>query len=209
MSLNTLFKMDLLFSSDADDTNTINNFNNNDNISTFNNVVYETQERSTIGWLFRIVFFIAMFFALFVVVGLTGFHLYLAGTNQTTYEMIKPDVIEKYFHDERKRARKLRKAKMRLERERRQQNRININDDNKDDDPPKKLKQERKEQDKIEIIMKDDDDESTDSDSSDNDDEHDNIIPKRDQTPYASLEETKQRYSYVTTHINKIISYKI
>eukprot|EP01084_Bolivina_argentea_P195525 335393_1 len=68
MSLNTLFKMDLLYS-----------YKN----SSFSNE--STQDRTVAGWIFRILFFICMFFALFVVVGLSGFHCYLASTNQTTY----------------------------------------------------------------------------------------------------------------------------
>ena len=76
MSLNTLFKMDILFSYQT-------------------NGEYEDQSsanRTVAGWIFRILFFVCMFFALFVVVGLSGFHCYLACTNQTTYEMIKPHV---------------------------------------------------------------------------------------------------------------------
>eukprot|EP01083_Nonionella_stella_P207939 754942_1 len=86
MSLNTLFKMDLLYS-----------YKN----SSFSNE--STQDRTVAGWIFRILFFICMFFALFVVVGLSGFHCYLASTNQTTYEMIKPQVNEKWKQNERKR----------------------------------------------------------------------------------------------------------
>ena len=55
--------------------------------------------RSPIGWVFRVILFICMFFALFVVAGLGGFHWYLAFTNQTTYEMIKPTLTERYIED--------------------------------------------------------------------------------------------------------------
>jgi len=89
MSLNTLFKMDLLYS--------------------YRNSAFTDQsieERTITGWIFRILFFICMFFALFVVVGLSGFHCYLASTNQTTYEMIKPTVAEKWREEEQKRKQK-------------------------------------------------------------------------------------------------------
>jgi len=88
MSLNTLFKMDLLYSYRSDSTAFVDQ---------------STADRSITGWIFRILFFICMFFALFVVVGLSGFHCYLASTNQTTYEMIKPAVAEKWREEERER----------------------------------------------------------------------------------------------------------
>merc|ERR1719464_2200512 len=88
MSLNTLFKMDLLYS-----------YRNSGEAF----ADQATADRSITGWIFRILFFICMFFALFVVVGLSGFHCYLASTNQTTYEMIKPAMAEKWREEERER----------------------------------------------------------------------------------------------------------
>lgn len=85
MALNTLFKMDILFSYDDEYDSSAND------------------DRTITGWIFRILFFICMFFALFVVLGLTGFHCYLACTNQTTYEMIKPQVNVKWIMEDEER----------------------------------------------------------------------------------------------------------
>mmetsp|Transcript_48388 Transcript_48388/g.77458 ORF Transcript_48388/g.77458 Transcript_48388/m.77458 type:complete len:389 (+) Transcript_48388:177-1343(+) len=59
---------------------------------------------------FRLIFFVCMFFAMLVVIGLCGFHCYLSSTNQTTYEMVKPHMLEKWVKEESKRKKKYLKA---------------------------------------------------------------------------------------------------
>ena len=71
LSLNTFFKMDLLCSTIAVDQ--------------------AAADRTITS---------CMFFALFVVVALSGLHCYLASTNQTTHEMIKPQVADKWREEE-------------------------------------------------------------------------------------------------------------
>ena len=41
--------------------------------------------------------------AMIVVVGLCGFHCYLSSTNQTTFEMVRPQILEKWDKEERRR----------------------------------------------------------------------------------------------------------
>merc|ERR1711933_219556 len=55
------------------------------------------------GFVLRLLFCVSMFFAMFIVVGLCGFHCYLSATNQTTYEMVKPHILEKWIKEESKR----------------------------------------------------------------------------------------------------------
>merc|ERR1719410_124072 len=64
-----------------------------------------------LGLVFRLLFFIAMFFALFIVIGLCGFHCYLSSSNQTTYEMVKPHILEKWVKEESKRKKNKKKNK--------------------------------------------------------------------------------------------------
>ena len=59
-----------------------------------------------LGLVFRLLFFICMFFAMFIVIGLCGFHCYLSSTNQTTYEMVKPHILEKWVKEENRRRKK-------------------------------------------------------------------------------------------------------
>ena len=73
-----------------------------------------TPDRGAFGWFLRIIFFLAIFFAVFVTVGLSGYHLYLAITNQTTYEMIKPQIVDSYIKDEMKRKRKFQRKQNKL-----------------------------------------------------------------------------------------------
>jgi len=88
ISLNTLFQMNL------------------NEIDQHHNEHSTPIQRGAFGWFFRIVFFAALFFAVFVCVGLCGYHIYLGCTNQTTYEMIKPQMVESYIKDEIKRKKK-------------------------------------------------------------------------------------------------------
>ena len=65
--------------------------------------------------------FIALFLATFISLGLAGYHFYLAATNQTTYEFIKPQVLDNYLRDEIKRKRNYRP---RMERQRQWEQRL-------------------------------------------------------------------------------------
>ena len=118
--------------------------------------------------------------------GLCGYHIYLGCTNQTTYEMIKPQIVESYIKDEMKRKRRYhrkkekqkmkelkRKKKQELQREKelkRQQmelqNKIrglekypSIVDENEEIDDEKYQNRDKEEED-------DDEDEDEDSDES-------------------------------------------
>merc|ERR1712003_280123 len=78
-------------------------------ISNHNNNDHDKIELN-LGLVFRLLFFIAMFFAMFIVIGLCGFHCYLSSTNQTTYEMVKPHILEKWVKEENRRKKKYNKS---------------------------------------------------------------------------------------------------
>lgn len=56
----------------------------------------EVYEHTLIGWIIRVALFVALFVLMFSMMGLTGFHLYLLVTNQTTLEVVRPDHIHRF-----------------------------------------------------------------------------------------------------------------
>ena len=60
---------------------------------------------SRMGYVLRVLLFLALFCCLFGCLGLTAFHLYLLCTNQTTTELMRPDIVDRYLLDEMERKR--------------------------------------------------------------------------------------------------------
>merc|ERR1712087_820245 len=56
-----------------------------------------------LSWMIRIALFVGLFVLMFSIMGLTGFHLYLLVTNQSTLEVVRPDHIHRYLNAEMKR----------------------------------------------------------------------------------------------------------
>ena len=156
------------------------NYNNGERVQQMDNSA-DIEERGPFGWMFRIILFIALFFAVFVTVGLAGYHIYLGCTNQTTYEMIKPQIIESYIKDEIKRKKKYlrRKEKRKIK----QLKKAKAKEIEREQELKKQQIELQKQIDLIEEIINDDEKyQNKEDDNDDNDDNNDDDDDESDES---------------------------